>query len=177
VVVSNSAGSVTSSNAMLTVVSVCTPAPSGLVSWWRAEGDANDAVDSNSGTLMNGVTFAPGKVGQAFSFDGRNSYVRIADRPNLHFTNAMTIEAWVYPTNVGATYNVVSKWDYPGANVGRCYTTAVNADRRIGFGVCADGTCSQGPGGASATVLSTTLTPANQWTHFAATYDGSNMRR
>ena len=49
----------------------------GLVSWWPAEESANDARDGNHGTLMNGVTFALGKVGQAFSLDGVNDSIRI----------------------------------------------------------------------------------------------------
>src|SRR5207249_93372 len=44
----------------------CTPAPSDLVSWWRAEGDYVDTVDSNHGTQNGSVPFAPGEVGQAF---------------------------------------------------------------------------------------------------------------
>src|SRR6266446_2601149 len=47
----------------------CATAPSGMVSWWPAEGDANDIQDGNDGTIQGTVTFAPGKVGQAFSFD------------------------------------------------------------------------------------------------------------
>ena len=42
VLVSNSVGTAMSSNAVLTVyVPVCAPPPPGLVSWWRAEGDAS----------------------------------------------------------------------------------------------------------------------------------------
>lgn len=41
-----------------------------LISYWAAEGDATDSVGPNSGTLVNGVSFAPGFVGQAFHFDG-----------------------------------------------------------------------------------------------------------
>ena len=47
----------------------------GLVSYWAANGNATDSVGPNSGTLVSGVTFAPGIVGQAFSFDG-SSYVQ-----------------------------------------------------------------------------------------------------
>ena len=35
-----------------------------------------DIQGSNNGTPLNGATFASGKVGQAFSFDGVNDYVR-----------------------------------------------------------------------------------------------------
>src|SRR6478752_2456572 len=36
--------------------------PAGLVSWYRAEGDASDSAGSNEGTLLNGATFTAGKV-------------------------------------------------------------------------------------------------------------------
>ena len=47
----------------------CFARPSGLVSWWRAEGNADDSAGLNNGTLTN-VTFVPGVVGQAFHFPG-----------------------------------------------------------------------------------------------------------
>src|SRR5262245_65255486 len=57
-------------------------APTGLVSWWRGEGNATDAQGVNHGTLVGGVTFAPGQVGQAFSFDGTGR-VNVPDAPVL----------------------------------------------------------------------------------------------
>src|SRR5262249_39743448 len=53
----------------------CVRAPSGLVGWWPGEGNANDAAGENRGTIQNGVGFSPGKVGQAFSFDGVDDYI------------------------------------------------------------------------------------------------------
>ena len=53
----------------------CTPPPSGLVSWWKAENNFDDAYGGNNGTGQNGATFATGKVSQAFSFDGVDDYV------------------------------------------------------------------------------------------------------
>jgi hypothetical protein len=50
-------------------------ADAGLVSYWAGDGNADDSVGSNSGTLVDGVTFGPGVAGQAFSFDGA-SYVQ-----------------------------------------------------------------------------------------------------
>ena len=47
----------------------CVSPPSGLVSWWPAEGNASDIQGTNNGTF-NGPVFAPGEVAQAFSFDG-----------------------------------------------------------------------------------------------------------
>ena len=51
----------------------------GLVSWWPGDGHADDVAGGNHGTLLNGATFAPGVVGQAFSFDGVDGYVEIGD--------------------------------------------------------------------------------------------------
>src|ERR1043166_2274968 len=44
----------------------CAPAPSGLVSWWRAEGDGSDFAGSNN-ALLSGVGFIAGKVGQSLN--------------------------------------------------------------------------------------------------------------
>ncbi|MGD0260559.1 MAG: hypothetical protein ABSD29_12135, partial [Verrucomicrobiota bacterium] len=42
----------------------CFPAPSGLVSWWPGDGNANDIASTNNGTLQGGATAnAPGVVG------------------------------------------------------------------------------------------------------------------
>ena len=193
VIVTNAFGRAVTSNAVLTVnpPPTCVAPPSGLVSWWQAEGNANDTVGGNSAVLVYGVAFAPGRVGQAFSFpDGvtttittpggqvitttttPDSYVEIADSPNLHFTNAMTIEAWIYPTSLGAWHNIVFKWGVQDP-LQTSYTTSMNPDGRIGLGVCASGNQSLTP------VVGTTSTNsvlANQWTHFAATYDGSALR-
>src|SRR3989304_5996219 len=53
-------------------VQQCVTPPSGMVSWWGGDGNAFDIIGANNGTLMNGATYAAGKVGQAFSFDGVN---------------------------------------------------------------------------------------------------------
>src|SRR3712207_7149562 len=47
---------------------------------------SNNAIDiqgGNNGTLQNGASFAPGLVGQAFSFDGVDDYVKTYDSQNL----------------------------------------------------------------------------------------------
>ena len=64
--------------------------------WWPAEGNANDIKGSNNGTLQNGATFAAGKVGQAFSFDGVDDFVSVPDDPSLTLGGApFTIDLWV----------------------------------------------------------------------------------
>ena len=44
--------------------------PQAPVSSWPGDGGAADAVGTNDGALAGGASTAPGKVGDAFSFDG-----------------------------------------------------------------------------------------------------------
>src|SRR5262249_46789053 len=79
----------------------------GLVSWWPAEGNAVDAAGGNAGILLNGATFAAGRFGQAFSFNGTGAHVRIADNANLHVTNGLTLAVWIYPTFSGVYQQII----------------------------------------------------------------------
>lgn len=93
--VTNTLGSMTSSNAVLTVLAPPPSAttPLNLVSWWPAEEDANDLAGLNSGFLVNGPSYALGRVGQAFKLNGTNQYVTIADSPSLQ-PSSFTVEGW-----------------------------------------------------------------------------------
>jgi len=93
VVVTNVSGVITSVVATLTLT--CDTTPSGLVAWWQAESNALDSVGTNNGIVSSsGVTYASGKVGLGFNFDGTNGIITIPDSPVLQPTN-FTIEAWL----------------------------------------------------------------------------------
>ncbi|HYX40801.1 MAG TPA: LamG domain-containing protein, partial [Pyrinomonadaceae bacterium] len=77
--------------------SPCAPPPQSLVNWYRAEGNGTDTRGTRTATLANGATFATGKVGQAFSFDGVDDQVTTTATDALNNPNALTIEAWVRP--------------------------------------------------------------------------------
>jgi hypothetical protein len=96
VVITNATGSITSSNAILTVVLPIT-APNGLVGWWRGESNAVDEFSGSIGYETNGAGFATGKVGTGFSFDGTNSSVVIPNSPNLNFgaNQNFSVEGWI----------------------------------------------------------------------------------
>jgi hypothetical protein len=73
----------------------CVPPPPGMVSWWPGDGNTKDIKGGNNGVLMNGATFALGKVAQAFQFNGGSDRVFIADSPSLAVTASLTLDAWV----------------------------------------------------------------------------------
>ncbi len=73
----------------------------GLVGWWKGEGNANDSIGENHGAAMNGVSFAAGRVGEAFSFDGVDDYVNAGFGGNLDDIRVLTIEAWIFLNSYG----------------------------------------------------------------------------
>ena len=75
----------------------CDTLLSGLISWWRAEGDARDAVGGNDGRFVNGPSFSTGEVGEGFNF-GNWQFVTVPSSPSLKLANAFTIEMWYKDT-------------------------------------------------------------------------------
>jgi hypothetical protein len=119
--VTNLYGSTLSSNALLTVIppaTNCITAFPGLVSWWPAEGNAEDAVGANNGTLVGGVSYAGGEVGRAFQLDGTSGYVSIPASSSLNIGtgSGVTIEGWINPNNPTQKGMPLVEWDYGGAD-------------------------------------------------------------
>src|SRR5947199_6479234 len=76
----------------------CVSVPSGLAGWWRAENSANDSAGGNNGAWVNGASFGPGKVGQAFNFFGTN-HVEVPASASLN-VQSVAIETWIFPADV-----------------------------------------------------------------------------
>jgi hypothetical protein len=149
----------------------CVPPPSGLVSWWSAEGTGNDTIGTNNGALINSVAFNAGMVGQSLDLDGSSAHIRIPDSPGLHFSNAMSIEGWIYPTAVGGNFHdIFTKWDMIGGLDQRSYGTGIVPNGTFAFTLCPFGTTT------TIVIFSTNVVAPNQWTHFVDTYDGSAVR-
>ncbi len=75
----------------------CANAPPGMVSWWPADGNADDIVGGNHGTPQGTATFAPGMVAEAFSFPAAGGYVEVLDDVSLDCTPGcdFSIDAWI----------------------------------------------------------------------------------
>jgi|GEM_PF-619849 len=148
------------------VLPPCVPPPSGMVGWWPGDGNANDIVGGNNGTPVNGAGFAPGIVGQAFSFNGANQTVTVPSSPSLSFgtTSPLTVELWAYRTSSADPMHLVGKRNACGD---LNYQMAVNMG--TGEGLC----FGDGDGNEVASGLDL---PINTWTHLAGTFDGTNFR-
>ena len=97
----------------------CVPPPANMVAWYPGDGNANDiSGDNYNGTLSGGVTFTPGEVNQAFTFNGTDGEVILpnsASAPLLNFgpTDSFTVDAWLKPDpSVLGTQRVVVSLTY-----------------------------------------------------------------
>jgi Tol biopolymer transport system component len=144
--------------------SSCVTPPSGLVSWWDGDGDANDLMNRNQGTMVNGATFATGLVGQAFGFDGVDDYVS-APGMSIDSLQQLTIEAWVKLNSMPPRIErFVSIW---GEKAVLRYDGG-NGPGQLHFYMVIDGL------GRHIRVNNVLLTGV--FYHVAGTYDGSVMR-
>jgi len=80
-------------------------APPDLVASWRAEGNANDAVGGNHGTLLEGAGFAAGFVGQAFRLDGVDDWVSVSNTPVLAIPVEIDIKPGSFPNSISLGSN------------------------------------------------------------------------
>ena len=154
---------------VLPVVPPAVPPP-GLVSWWRGEPTASatvlDSIDGNNGVFFTGTVAAPvsytpeGEVGGAFAFDGTN-YVQVPAAPGLQ-PPQVTLEAWVFPAVLSATFQTVISCGSPNVPSGAWWLGLLNGLPQFGSS-------------SSVLLAGTAAIPLNAWTHLAATFDGTTQ--
>ena len=139
----------------------CVTPPPGLLSCWRAEGNAMDNTGPNNGTLAGGTSYAPGLVGQAFSFNNVGDQVSTPTSGFPAGTNSRTIECWVFIKSFIPGAESLFAVYGPTGTPGQCYGIGAYTDQRLYFSQW--GLIVEGP------VLTT-----NQWYHVAVTSEGTN---
>ena len=150
--------------------SVCSSAPAGLIAWWPGDGDFHDIVGASNGQVEGDVTFAPGKVDQAFNFNG-SSFITMGNPPALRLTGTqVSMSGWVYPrANTWAIYFGKTRYGFD--------------DYILTFGRGIDGFIRSN--GTGLAVLGYAdfpanqklfVPPLNQWTQVALTYDGAQIK-
>ncbi len=141
----------------------CLLSPTGLLGWWPGDGNASDIQLGNNGIAVNGATFAPGLVRQAFSFDGADDFIDVPDSPALHaITTAVTVDAWInpHPTPTGAGWIFARRDPLVSEGIG----LSINNDGFMGTALQTD-----------VTSFISTVDPViqfnGQWQHVAVTAD------
>ena len=135
----------------------------GLISWWPAEGNANDLVGANNGSLINGATYAGGEVGRAFAFNGANQYIVIPDSASLR-PAGLTVEGWINFQGFLSNLRVVASKAY---GLGTLDSWAVWQDDNVGQIIGAIVSA----GGVQQPFLRYNWTPAvGTWHHVAYTF-------
>src|SRR5205085_7297882 len=110
---------------------------------------------------------APGKVGPAFSFDAAtDSGVIVPSNTTLNPINAITIDAWVYPTSFPNGAPAVVRKDTNNLGTTQ-YSLSVGDGTTPGQLSCNIGGTAAVTGGSI---------PINQWSHVACTYDSHDIR-
>ena len=144
-------------------------APVGLVAAYGFdEGSGATVTDAsgngNNGTISNATWSTAGKYGNALSFNGTNALLTIPDATSLHLSSGMTLEAWVDPSTVDATWRDVI---YKANDNFYLEATSTNGSAPDG-GLIAGGTYADAFGTAKLT--------ANTWAFLTETYDGATLR-
>ena len=153
------------------VAAACVAPPANMVAWYPGDGNGRDIASGNNGALQNGTTFAVGKVGQAFSFDGVDDQIVVPNNANQNGGTQITIDAWINLTSPLHGRPIAQKRSV--SNIGG-YTfetthSPFGPDNGLQWAIMIAG------------VYHIVQTPANvlilgTFQHVAATYDGSMMR-
>jgi glucose/arabinose dehydrogenase/PKD repeat protein len=142
----------------------------GLVgAWGFDESSGSQAQDASgrggTGTIA-GATRAAGRFGGGLTFDGIDDWVTVADSAALDLSSVMTLEAWVNPTALGATWRTAVLKEN-GAGLAYALYANDGANRAAGYLTTGSDQGLSSPTGA---------VPLNAWTHLATTYDGASLR-
>ena len=143
--------------------------PDGLVGYWPLdEDDGNSSIDlsgnGNDGEIQGNVEWVEGKFGSALEFSGAGTFI-VEDSESLRITDALTIEAWIYPTAKPQKGGIITK--YKGAGDNRGYMIDFY-DTDLRYILSADGTS------ATNVSVSTTNWEVDTWYHVAGVFDGSD---
>ncbi|MBI2669670.1 MAG: LamG domain-containing protein [Candidatus Yanofskybacteria bacterium] len=100
--------------------------PAGLVSWWTGDEISGKTVldikGKNNGTMVGGVSIVPGKVGNAFKFDGKSGYITMGNPSSLNFgTKPFSLEFWIYWDGGPNVNSVLRKASHPIGGRGAGY--------------------------------------------------------
>jgi hypothetical protein len=146
---------------------MCVPPPKGLVSWWTADGIPLDYFGRNDGLASSPVSYATGKVADAFSFNG-SQYVQVPTDPSLE-PSKITVDAWVNHAGTPGEFKyIVSKGGF--GDLAASYALYTGALGGLQFYIFDGTTVTLSPDAGAAAVWD------GNWHHVAGTFDGVTVR-
>jgi transcriptional regulator CtsR len=145
--------------------------PSNLVLDLRFSGDATDWSSYGNNGILNGPVLTTDKdntAGMAYSFDGSDDFIEIADSPELN-VDQITMTGWIYTDSYKDDQRIISK-ETGTTMPWSSYTLLLSGtgERQLEFRI--------GIGGERFRLASTSDIPLNQWVHVAGIFDGTTMR-
>jgi len=140
----------------------------GLVSYWKLDGNSNDSVGSNNGSDTN-VTYdnAYGKINQGALGNGSSTIINFGNSTSLKLNGNLSMSMWIYPTanSVGYVFGRTSNvspygmyYFYLGAS-GENFTIALSLFNS----------------GGGQVIATSAAFPLNAWYHVVATVSGTAM--
>ena len=92
----------------------CAALPRDAFGWWRAENSVADEIGFADGTLGGDATYADGRVGRAFSFNG-DGWVELPDSPAWDFgSGSFSVSAWFRSAPATSYHNLLRHHDGSG---------------------------------------------------------------
>ncbi len=130
---------------------------------------ADFSTFANNGTLAGGSAqptwTSSGKVGGAYSFDGVDDYISVANSASLNPTTAITLSAWIKPLSITAnTYYEIMRQE----SGGRKLFSFQNVGTQLTLGLSTGGLYWE----TDFPITASTFTDG-QWHYVVYTYDGS----
>lgn len=135
------------------------------IGFWRFD-EASGSIASDSSLALNhgslsGAEWSTGWSESALSFDGTEAHVIVPSTESLALTAALTVEAWVNPDPDCSGY-IISKNE--ARQLGMPYAFLLGTDGTIDLYL------------ENALFSSGVTPPSGQWSHVAASWDGSAIR-
>ena len=138
----------------------------GLEAFYRFEGNANDSSgNGRNGTVSGATLTTSGKFGSAYSFDGVDGIITYGSMLNVN-TNPFTVAGWVQRGPVGTQKIILTNRQDGGVN--RIVVTSNSGS--LAF------YSQEGIGTGKFTNLFSSGELTTDWTHFAVTRSGANVK-
>ena len=129
------------------------------------DGSTNNFAITRNGNTTQG-SFSPYGDRWSAYFDGTGDWLTVPDNNTWAFSGNFTIEAWAYPTLLGAERIIVSQW-FGGTVANTAFTIDFQATNKV--------RASFSSGGTMSTINSASTFTANNWYHIAAVRLGSTI--